>query len=58
MALGSNTIFQPLGAVLVSSTSSAGAVPVLVIRIGIEVSLPASARLDTRPSRPASESRG
>ena len=31
MVFGSNSIFQPLGALLESSISSAGAVPVLVI---------------------------
>ena len=53
MVFGSNATFQPLGALLVSSISSAGAVPVLVTTIGIEASLPASARALSTPSRPA-----
>ena len=38
--------------------SSAGAVPVLVMTTGTDVSLPADARVDTRPSRPLTSSLG
>ena len=55
---GSKVIFQPPGAEPLSSTSSAGAVPVLVITTGTELSLPAEARIDTRPSRPLMSSFG
>ena len=58
MVLGSKVIFHPLGPEPESSTSSAGAVPVLVTTTGIEVSLPAVASALIRPSRPESESRG
>ena len=55
---GSKVIFQPLGAEPESSTSSAGAVPVLVMTTGTEVCCPADARVDTRPSRPLTSSLG
>ena len=58
MVFGSKATFQPLGALLESSISSAGAVPVLVTTIGIEASLPASARALSTPSRPAIDSFG
>src|SRR6202011_5311711 len=51
--LGSNTTFHPLGPLPESSTSSAGAVPVLVISIGIEDSLPATAVALNMPPPPA-----
>ena len=49
---------QPLGAEPDSSTFSAGAVPVLVTTIGIEVSVPAVARALSKPSRPLISSFG
>src|SRR5262249_43803212 len=58
IVFGSNVIFQPFGPEPDSSIWSAGAVPELVIRIGIVVSTPAVARADTRPSRPVMSSFG
>ena len=58
MVFGSKVIFQPLGADPLSSTESAGAVPVLVMMIGTLVSLPAVARVDSKPSRPLMSSLG
>src|SRR2546423_15608956 len=55
---GSKVTFQPLGAEPDSSTSSAGAVPVLVTRIATELSTPAVARVDNRPPRPERSSLG
>src|SRR5258706_739062 len=55
MVLGSNVIFQPLGAEPDRSILSAGAVPSLATMIGTVVCSPATARALTRPSRPAME---
>src|SRR5258705_9480298 len=49
---GSNSTFQPPGPEPDNSTCSAAAVPVLVTRIGTEVSTPADALVLRRPSRP------
>src|SRR5689334_24769294 len=55
---GSKMIFHPLGADPLSWMYSAGAVPVLVMMTGTVVSLPAEARVDTRPSLPLISSFG
>ena len=53
MVAGSNVTFQPVGAVAASAMLSAGAVPVLVTTIGIELCCAATARALNSPSRPA-----
>ena len=58
MVFGSKVTFHPLGAEPESWMSSAGAVPVLVMTTGTVVSLPAEARVETRPSRPLMSIRG
>ena len=52
IVFGLNSIFHPLGPEPDNSTSSAGAVPVLVTRIATVVSWPAVARALSNPSRP------
>ncbi len=44
MVAGSNVTFQPVGALAVSLMFSAGALPVLVTTIGIELCCAATAR--------------